>query len=44
MQRGAHDRYEETVVEVVQELAADQGMSDLHHSITELQRVHEKHE
>lgn len=44
MQGRAHDRYEESVVEVVQELGADQGMSNLHHSVAELQRVHEQHE
>lgn len=44
MQRRAHDRYKETIVEVVQELGAHQGMSDLHHGIAELQRVHEQHE
>lgn len=44
MQRGAHDRYEEAVVEVVQELGADQGMSNLHHGVAELQRVHEQNE
>lgn len=43
MQRWAHDRYEEAVVEVVQELGANQGVSNLHHSVAELQRVHEQH-
>lgn len=31
-------------MEVVQELGADQGMSNLHHSVAELERVHEQHE
>lgn len=44
MQRRTHNRYEEAIVEVVQELGADQGMSNLHHSVAELQRVHEQHE
>lgn len=44
MQRGAHDGHKEAIVEVVQELVADQGMSNLHHSVAELQRVHEQHE
>lgn len=44
MQGGTHDGYEEAVVEVVQKLGADQGMRDLHHSVAELQRVHEEHE
>lgn len=43
MQCRAHDRYKEAIVEVVQELGADQGMSNLHHSVAELQRVHEQH-
>lgn len=42
MQSCAHDRYKEAIVEVVQELGAYQGMSDLDHSIAELQRVHEQ--
>lgn len=44
MQGGAHHRYKESIVEVVQELAPDQGMSDLHHGVAELQRVHEQYE
>lgn len=44
VQGRAHDGDEETVMEVVQELRADHGMCDLHHRITELQRVHKKHE
>lgn len=44
MQCGAHDGYEEAIVDVVQELGTDQGMSNLHHSVAEFQRVHEQHE
>lgn len=44
MQGGTHDGYKEAVVEVVQKLGADQGMSDLHHCIAELKRIHEQHE
>lgn len=44
MECRAHDRNEETVVEVVQELSADQRMGDLHHGVTKLQGVHEQHE
>lgn len=44
MQGRTHDGYEEAVVEVVQELGADEGMSHLHHGVAELQRVHEQHQ
>lgn len=44
VQRGAHHRYKEAIVEVVQELGADQRMGNLHHRVAELQRVHEQHE
>lgn len=43
MQSRTHDRYKKAIVEVVQELGADQRMSNLHHSVAELQRVHEQH-
>lgn len=37
VQSCAHNRYKKAIVEVVQELGAYQGMSDLDHSIAELQ-------
>lgn len=37
MQHWTHDWYKESIVEVVQELRAYQGMSNLHHSVAELQ-------
>lgn len=43
MQSRTHDRYKKAIVEVVQELGADQRMSNLYHSVAELQRVHEQH-
>ncbi|KAG7220335.1 hypothetical protein INR49_010171 [Caranx melampygus] len=44
VQSRAHDGYEETVVEVVQELVADQRVGHLHYGVAELQGVHEQHE
>lgn len=44
MEGGAHDWYEEAVVEVVQKLGTDCRMCDLHHGVAELKRVHKEHE